>query len=70
MFINGNKKKLLMRERNILRRDNLIKVCTDCKGFFFKFCFFRYKCVVDDIFFESRRFMDIFIENMEEDLDF
>nr|XP_034320571.1 uncharacterized protein LOC117687697 isoform X2 [Crassostrea gigas] len=70
LSINGNKKKPLMRERNTLRRDNPIKVCTDCKGFFSKSCFFRHKCVGDDISPESRRLMEIFTENLEEDSDF
>lgn len=70
LSVSGNENKPLMRERKTLHSDGPIKVCTDCKGFFSKTCFFRHKCVSDDISAESRKLMEIFTENMREDPEF
>lgn len=70
-LMDKGKNQPLMRERTQSRsKEDEIKVCSDCKGFYSKRCFFKHRCVADDISRDTRRLRKVFMDNMEEDTGF
>nr|XP_034319589.1 uncharacterized protein LOC117687352 [Crassostrea gigas] len=71
LLMDKGKNQPLMRERTQSRsKEDEIKVCSDCKGFYSKRCFFKHKCVSDDISRDTRRLRKVFMDNMEKDIGF